>query len=120
MWRQSLSLIHICPVIRKDWLDDLGLEVPETIEEWHRALLLFKEKKGASCAFVPTTVNSLYPFFGAYGVWPAFYQENGRVKHGVLDAKNSTAALENLHRWYQEGIIDPVSYTHLDVYKRQG
>lgn len=95
------------PVIRKDWLDDLGLEVPETIEEWHRALLLFKEKKGASCAFVPTTVNSLYPFFGAYGVWPAFYQENGRVKHGVLDEKNYKAALENLHSWYKEGIIDP-------------
>lgn len=34
------------PVIRKDWLDELGLPVPETIDEWTTALKAFKEKKG--------------------------------------------------------------------------
>lgn len=34
------------PIIRKDWLDELGLPVPETIDEWTTTLRAFKEKKG--------------------------------------------------------------------------
>ncbi|MFR8337370.1 MAG: hypothetical protein ACLVAW_12230 [Eisenbergiella massiliensis] len=33
--------------IRQDWLDELGLEVPTTVDEWHEVLTAFKEKKGA-------------------------------------------------------------------------
>src|SRR5690606_9647447 len=33
-------------VLRKDWLKELGLEAPETIEEWTTVLRAFKEKKG--------------------------------------------------------------------------
>lgn len=33
------------PIIRKDWLDELGLPVPETIDEWTTTLRAFKEKK---------------------------------------------------------------------------
>lgn len=40
------------PAIRKDWLDELGLAVPETIDEWTEVLKAFKEQKGAS---VPLT-----------------------------------------------------------------
>ena len=35
------------PMLRKDWLDDLGLEVPETIDEWETVLTAFKNEKGA-------------------------------------------------------------------------
>ena len=35
------------PMIRKDWLDELGLDVPETYDELHDVLVAFKEKKGA-------------------------------------------------------------------------
>ena len=42
-------------MIRKDWLDDLGLEVPETIDEWYTALKAFKEEKGATA---PLTLNT--------------------------------------------------------------
>lgn len=33
------------PIIRKDWLDELGLDVPTTIDEWHTMLQAFKDKK---------------------------------------------------------------------------
>ncbi len=33
-------------VLRKDWLDELGLEAPETIDEWHNVLTELKQKKG--------------------------------------------------------------------------
>lgn len=34
------------PIIRKDWLDELRLDVPTTIDEW-TVLQAFKDKKGA-------------------------------------------------------------------------
>ena len=33
-------------IIRQDWLKELGLSVPTTIDEWHTALTAFKEQKG--------------------------------------------------------------------------
>ncbi|UOK66201.1 extracellular solute-binding protein [Paenibacillus sp. OVF10] len=33
------------PIIRKDWLDELGLDVPTTIDEWHTMLQAFKDKR---------------------------------------------------------------------------
>lgn len=30
--------------IRKDWLENLGLEMPTTLEEYHKVLLAFKEQ----------------------------------------------------------------------------
>jgi putative aldouronate transport system substrate-binding protein len=32
-------------IIRKDWLDELGLAVPTTIDEWYTVLRAFKEKR---------------------------------------------------------------------------
>lgn len=38
-------------MIRQDWLDELGLQMPETIQEMEDTLLIFKEKKDATQAF---------------------------------------------------------------------
>ena len=35
-------LISHGPVVRKDWLDDLGMEVPETMDDWYNMLKEFK------------------------------------------------------------------------------
>ncbi len=34
-------------MIRKDWLDELGLEIPVTYDDWEIVLTKFKEEKGA-------------------------------------------------------------------------
>lgn len=34
--------------IRKDWLDELGLEIPVTYDDWETVLTAFKERKGAT------------------------------------------------------------------------
>lgn len=41
------------PMLRKDWLDELNLQVPTTIDEWHKVLTQFKEKKGAAAPWCP-------------------------------------------------------------------
>ena len=57
-------------ILRKDWLDELGLDVPETIDEWETVLTAFKEKKGAAAPI--TYEDSLFKnsssFLGAYGI----------------------------------------------------
>lgn len=99
------------PIIRKDWLDDLGLTVPETIEEWHTVLKAFKEKKGAEAPLsflgVPNALQAMEngAFSGAFGVVKGFYQQDGRVKYGPLEP-GYKAFIATFRQWYKEGLID--------------
>ncbi len=38
-------------MIRQDWLDELGLEMPTTVQEMEDVLIAFKEQKGCDSAF---------------------------------------------------------------------
>ena len=82
----KISLTSDGPLIRKDWLDDLGLEVPETIDEWHTVLTAFKEKKGATAPL--SVVKSAFThgcFPGAWNIKLHYYVEDGVVKHGYME-----------------------------------
>ena len=50
------------PLIRQDWLDELGLETPETYDELHDVLTAFKDQKGADAAlalnYAATGINN--------------------------------------------------------------
>lgn len=99
------------PIIRKDWLDQLGLPVPETIDEWHTVLKAFKEKKGIEAPLTFLGVpNPLFgveggAFVGAYGIKKGFYLEQGQVKYGPLEP-GYKEFLATFRKWYEEGLID--------------
>lgn len=99
------------PIIRKDWLDELGLPIPETIDDWTKTLRAFKEQKGTSAAL---TFNSKPRFFndggngafiGAFGVNRGFYQENGQIKFGPSES-GYKEYLRLFQQWYKEGLLD--------------
>ena len=97
-------------IIRQDWLDELGLQRPETIAEWETVLRAFKEKKGATAAF--TGEKSLFgasglrsTFNNAFKVNHGLYMDDGKVKYGPLEPEYKEF-LTLMHRWYQEGILD--------------
>ncbi len=106
--RESEDLtVHTGPMIRGDWLEELGLEVPETIGEWHQALTLMKQQKGADAPLVYE--NNLYStgdLSGAFGVKQGFYVENGQVVYGAAQP-GYKAFLQTFRQWYGEGLIDP-------------
>ncbi|MCI8622676.1 MAG: extracellular solute-binding protein [Provencibacterium sp.] len=54
--------------IRKDWLDKLGLSVPANMEEFHEALLAFKEKDpgGLGSETIPFAMNADF----SESTWP--------------------------------------------------
>lgn len=106
--RSEEGKVYGGPIIRKDWLDELGLPVPTTIDEWYVTLKAFKEKKGATA---PLTLRTLFMgdrtagFAGAFGVMGNFYVEDGKVKYGYLEPEYREY-LATMSKWYREGLID--------------
>jgi len=113
--------------IREDWLDQLGLEVPQTVAEIGEVARAFKEANlGAGGVTIPilgcqkdTYVNLYYlksdnyagvfdPIFQAFDAYPGYWlqDENGEVTYGTL-SDNTKEALAVLQEWYAEGLIDP-------------
>lgn len=92
------------PVFRKDWLDELGLGVPQTIPEWETTLRAFKNEKGATAPFSisPLKAGQIYSLFNAN---PGFYVDNGVVKLGCLEPEFKEALII-LNRWFKEGLLD--------------
>ena len=94
-------------VIRKDWLDKVGLDVPETAEEWYTALVAFRDELNVE---IPFTVRGkddhltrvLAPGFDS---WHEFVVEDGVVKNPVID-ETRLAYLTEAKKWYDEGILD--------------
>jgi putative aldouronate transport system substrate-binding protein len=99
------------PIIRKDWLDELGLPMPITIDDWYITLKAFKEKKGATApvSFVglPRPLNEFSngAFVGAFGINRNFYMEGGKIKFGPMEP-GYKEFLATFRKWYAEGLID--------------
>jgi len=109
------------PIVRKDWLDKLGIKMPVTLDNWHEMLKAIKEKdpngngKADEMAFTPMlysqsgaldAFNGAHAFVGAYGIAMKFYNDGGTVKFGMLDPKFKDF-LKLMAQWYKEGLIDP-------------
>ncbi len=111
------------PMIRKDWLDELGLDIPETYDELHDVLVAFKEKKGADAPlllnYAATGINNgLVEGYGIFGLVAdaamsePYYQVDDTVMYGPIQPEFKEY-LTMIHDWYQEGLIwqDFMSYT---------
>jgi len=100
--------------IRQDWLDDLGLTRPETIDEWTEVLTEFRDKKTNGYGpldFYKTGFNPNSFFTGAYGVQGPgiglglYIQKDGIVECSVLSDQFRNY-LTQMHDWYERGLID--------------
>lgn len=107
------------PAIRKDWLEEQGLDVPETYEDWHDVGKVFLEKYGATIALPATgTVQGSFLSSGYDITLPdvastsagGFFQVDGTVHFGPYE-DSFKDYLEMLHSWYQEGILYPDFYS---------
>ena len=95
--------------IRQDWLDDLGLEMPETISDWETVLTAFKDEKGAEAPLMigPTGTVTTEAFTSAYGVLSGFYMKDATtVGYGPCE-EGYRQWIELFRDWYAKGLIDP-------------
>jgi len=93
------------PIIRADWIKELNLETPETIDEWYSVLKAFKDEKKVEAPY-SSPFGSLTNCFGpGFDIIFDFYQENGVVKFGLYDPNLKDFYL-TMNAWYKEGLID--------------
>ena len=97
-------------MLRQDWLEELNLEVPTTIDEWHDVLVAFRDKKGASAPlsweYTMGALTSANPFMYAYGTSRDFYLgSDGKVHFGPAE-EGYKQYLTLFKQWYDEKLID--------------
>lgn len=101
-------------MMRQDWLDNVGAEVPTTIDEWYDVLTLFKEgdpNGNGEPDEIPFDAGSagLNLFMPAFDIQNGVYvnPETGKVGYGQY-TENYKAYLETMAKWYAEGLIQNV------------
>lgn len=101
-------------IVRQDWLDELGLSMPETLDDWERVLTAFRDQKGAKA---PLSINlsnmrASHLFAGAFDVGIGYYIDEGKVKYGMLEP-GFKDFLTLMNQWYREKLLD-ADFTTLD------
>jgi putative aldouronate transport system substrate-binding protein len=100
--------------VRNDWLDELNMQVPVTIDDWYNVLLAFKNKKGAVHTFTfhrNTNIGSVFNpfangmFTGAYGFTKGWFLKDGKTAYGAYEMAYRDW-LKTMSKWYDEGLID--------------
>lgn len=118
-------------MINKAWLDDLGLEVPTTLDELHDVLVAFKENDMAA-KYYGAAPGSTIPMSTGFDEWcwgqNIFYagfgftnwindvcndlilNPDGKVNF-VCDDDSYRDAVTYFSDWYQEGLMDPEMFS---------
>lgn len=103
---------YVGPMIRSDYLEATGLDVPVTVDDWYEVLTAMKNN-GVE---YPLAINGsgwqvdrVCSFIGsAYGVClSGFYvTEDGKVAYGK-DGDGFKQYLTTMSKWYEEDLINP-------------
>lgn len=109
----SRYLTQMFPQIRQDWLEKVGLPMPETTDDWYNVLKAFRENdpnnngKADEIPLVTVNLNNImFLFAPAFGVDYEFFVENGMVKYGPYDPRFKDV-VEYLNKLYNEKLLDP-------------
>ena len=109
--------------IRTDWLDKLGLAVPQTVEEFEEVLRAFKTQDpngNGEADEVPYFARQWPELIRLVTLWDGrssgsdtyhdFYVEDGAIVHPYT-GEGYREGIKNLARWYEDGLIDPEIFT---------
>lgn len=113
------GITHFGLQVRGDWLEKLGIDPPETMEDWYNMLVAFKtqdpngngEADEIPLANYYAGYNTLKYFCGAYKTYDGsnsnpFYVDDGVIKFGPL-TEGYKEWITEMAKWYREGLIDP-------------
>lgn len=98
-------------IIRKDWLDDAGLEMPKTLDDFEKVLAAFKERDGVLPVggkpwFIePTMASAVSGGITAENGWETESPEGEFIQ--AYEHPNYVKFLEMYNRWLDNGWFDP-------------
>ena len=103
--------------LRKDWMDELGLSDPSTLDDVENIISKFIEADSNRVGLVTTSslcgesgYGSQYStdiIFASFGAYPKQWirQEDGSIIYGSIQPE-AKEALRYLNSWYNKGILD--------------
>ena len=106
--------------LRKDWMEELGLEEPETLEDAFEIIDAFVQNRmgtedgetpvGLACdtnlVGATSSSYSVDPVFDSFGANPQrWISQDGEIVYGSL-TEETKEALDYLHKLYDRGILD--------------
>ena len=103
-------------IVRTDWLENIGAETPETLDDLHDVLYAFTfedpDGNGQNDTYGLSGNKGQYfsSIFGAYGIYMkdinSWMEVDGKLVHSTT-LPETKEVLKLLSEWYAEGIIDP-------------
>lgn len=111
------------PWINQDWLDELGMDIPETTEEFYDYLVAVRDLdpagNGNTIPFGGTSIGELTQYLaGSYGVMnrgvrngPIDYDEENEQVNFYANDDEYRELLRYMNRLYSEGLIDQNIFT---------
>ena len=107
--------------LRQDWMDELGLEAPETLDDLQAIMDAFMEKAGDGAVGLALSGNIYGSYFdikgyaNAYGAYPRYWIDDGsgNLVYGST-LPEMKEALGGLATLFSEGYIDPEFYVNDD------
>ncbi len=114
---------HTGMVVRGDLLDELDIDVPETIDEVHDMLVAMKEVEGVKVPLALEKLNSSYYYNGDFlAAWAGvttngfMLDSEGKVTYAQLQPEYKEW-LAMMQAWANEGLIDvdSTTRTHSDA-----
>lgn len=104
------------PIVRKDWLDACGLDIPVTMADWEEMLIAFRDKYGAKFGspYMRFHDVGLASGTGAYASLSAkYYLEDGEIKFSHTQPEYKEY-LTTLNRWVENSLFDRDTLTMND------
>ena len=92
-------------MIRKDWLDELGIDEPKTFDDLYNILTAFRDQKGVEHPLeIANSSGVQAELLAGYNINGGFYQVDGEVRYGVIQPEFKDY-LTMMNKWYTEGLV---------------
>lgn len=106
------NITYTGPIVRKDWLDECGLDEPVTLADWEEMLTKFKEKYDVTPLTRADGIGSMTSGTGVFGTRTAtwYVDDNDKIQFAQLQPEYKEY-IETMKRWWDNGLIDKDAFT---------
>ncbi|MDB5084021.1 MAG: transporter substrate-binding protein [Bacilli bacterium] len=95
----------LMPIVRQDWMAELGLAQPKTLNDFYNVFQTIKQKKGVY-GLTLSQIYDIEPFMSAVGIKNQYVMDNGKRTIPYASAA-AIPVYEWLHKLFADQLLDP-------------